>query len=515
MSQIQGNKRIRIFRRGMTLLIIMILVAAAGLAYWLTREKPPTVRTATIGLADITSTMSLTAVIEPGAIQTVTLSQQQQVAAVLVSEGDQVRQGDVLVTFDLDQLQETYDTAKAARKEAQAAVKKLTKMASGQASSGTRQIAALQRQLSGMGGGLESAVSALRGLGKTQPVQLNIDQAALGQAITDLQALDPNDPEAAARQADLTKQLLAAIAVEQNPAWLKQSARLDKSLSSLGNSMEGLFNSLGSAVTLLSGSSAASQLGTLSTQAQTVTQQAIQAEALAKAALDEAIPEIRAEFDGVVAELNAEAGETVGPAATMGVTLSSTATPILILFDNVHPQATLQANRYDASRLAVGQPVTYRLDNKTFSGQVTRKSAIASGTTGSLTSDSSSLPASNLLSGMSSGSLSSEPTLDVTLSLSGSGLTELVIGFNIDAEIQTAQAPSVLALPAEAVRKELGQYYVFVCNDQGVLSRRDFTAGIQSDAMVEVVSGLEPGLRVVLNPGNDLLDGSPVVEQRG
>ncbi len=515
MSQITGNRRIRMFRRGLAIAIIVAIVATVVLAYSLTRQKLPEVRTAVIGTSDISSTISMTAVIEPGATQTVQLNTQQRVEAVFVEVGDFVRAGDILVTFDMAGLEETYDTARDARIQANDAVKKLEQMARSQTSSGAGQLSSMQNKLSGMGSSLSSALSSLRALSSTQPIDLSVDQDAISQVMVALQAIDPNATDAGAQQQALTKQLLAAIQLQQNPAWVKQSNNLSKSLGNLGTSMQGLFNSLGSAMSLLGGSSAASQLSSLSTQAQAVTQQAMQAEALAKAALDDAIPDIRAEFDGVVAELNAEPGELIGPASTMGLTLAATSSPILVIYDNIHPQAKLRANRYDASRLAVGQPVVYHLDDLVFTGQVSRKSAIASSGS-SLSAASSALGAdSSLLSGMSSASgLTSEPMLEVTLSIDGSNPTDLILGFNIDAEIQVASARSVVALPAEAVRKELGQYYVYICNDQNVLERRDFTAGIQSDSMVEVVSGLESGLRVVLNPGNDLQDGGKVRVQQ-
>ncbi len=71
---------------------------------------------------------------------------------------------------------------------------------------------------------------------------------------------------------------------------------------------------------------------------------------------------------------------------------------------------------------------------------------------------------------------------------------------------------NVVGVPATAV-VERGQIRsVFVVED-GTARRRLVTLGESLDGRYEVLSGLEPGDSVVLNPG-DLADGSPVEERR-
>jgi HlyD family secretion protein len=178
---------------------------------------------------------------------------------------------------------------------------------------------------------------------------------------------------------------------------------------------------------------------------------------------------------------------------------------VIVIYDNTRPKAYFQANRFDAAKLAVGMPVIYRQDGRTWTGQITYKGRIASNV------DFSGSASDSLLGGISSVSgLGSEPMIDLEMSIDGEDLTSLTLGFSLDAEIQTATADDVLLLPAESMKKELGEYYVFVVGTDSRLKRRVFKPGIQSDLFAEVREGLQPGEKVVLNPTNDLSDGMAV-----
>jgi hypothetical protein len=279
--------------------------------------------------------------------------------------------------------------------------------------------------------------------------------------------------------------------------------------------------------------------------------QALAAEQSAKQSLEQAVKEIKADFDGVVVDIQAVAGEYTGdisqnglPADLSGTDLTAglsddltanlpegwedslagldldsalgaattTTSRVLVLYDNARPLATFQANRFDSARLSTGMPVVYHQDGVDYHGEITYKSKIAS----SIDVDAAQSSSSLFDSMASAGGLAAEPMLDFEMSLLGDHLTDLTLGFNIEAEILTASADDVLLLPAEALKKELGEYYVYVVEQDMLpggdahLVRKVVVPGIQSDTHAEVLSGLEAGMRIVLNPTNDLTDGMVV-----
>jgi len=72
-------------------------------------------------------------------------------------------------------------------------------------------------------------------------------------------------------------------------------------------------------------------------------------------------------------------------------------------------------------------------------------------------------------------------------------------GFTAEAEIIVADLPDVIAVPVVAVFEEEGRFVCAVRRGEGVV-RREVTLGQGNDRLVEIVSGLEEGEVVLLNP---------------
>jgi multidrug efflux pump subunit AcrA (membrane-fusion protein) len=75
---------------------------------------------------------------------------------------------------------------------------------------------------------------------------------------------------------------------------------------------------------------------------------------------------------------------------------------------------------------------------------------------------------------------------------------------------QAASAPPV-TLPKAAMRTEASGAVVFVVNAEGLAERRAVRPGRARDDRVEVLSGLSPGERVVVESSSPLKDGDRVV----
>jgi HlyD family secretion protein len=519
MSQLTNNRRKRSITRIVVIILVLIIGPAAFLIYNSTRDRTLQVRAAVIESGDITSMMTINTVIHPGSVQKTTISQQ-KVKSVLVKPGDQVKKGDILVTFDLSELQDQLQAAKDARAQAEEAVAKVEELAKTQAGSSQKALQDLQKQISRLSAGLSGATGAISQLGQTIPASLNIQNGLVESVRAKLAEIDPSAPDAQEQIEAVLAMLTAGVQISASTEYQKQLGLLDQSLTKMNSAVTGLLGSLtntSSLTGLLGSGSMSSQLTSLASSAQTAVAQTIQAEKLAQQALDSALESIVAETDGMIAVVNAEPGEYAGTAGTsisspFGSSLSGLGTnqePVIVLYDNTRPKAFFQANRYDSNKIAVGMPVIYHQDGKTWYGKITYKGRIASNA--DLEGENGT---SSLLGDVSSVSgLSSEPVIEVEMSIEGDDLTSLTLGFNLEAEIQTASAQVVLLLPAEAMKKELGKYFVFVIGADSRLIRRVITPGIQSDTYVEIKEGLAAGEKVVLNPTNDLAEGRIVREK--
>ncbi|NLO37626.1 MAG: biotin/lipoyl-binding protein [Clostridiaceae bacterium] len=518
MSQNSMLRRRRAIRRGLVLLLIAVLAVAAILFFYGTRDKTPVVRAAAIGRGDITSIMYLTAQLKPGAIQEVSVGRQ-LVETVAVKVGDQVRQGDTLITFDLSELEEQLEEARRLRQETEDAISQMTGELGDQAASAQKAMQNLQYQINKLSGNIAGSFSALNNLTGLPPYTLSVDQAAIDELTVRLQAVDRDAPDAAGQYEEILRSYGDTVRVVASDDYQKQLDKLRASLNGASSATTGLLSSVANP-DLLTGLTATSGAAGMAQSAQSLLSQAVQAELMAENALNNAVGEIVAEFDGLVAQVNAIPGTYTAPEAAsslngldalsglsgLGGLASGSTTKVLVLYDNVRPVATYQANRYDASRLAVGMPVTYHQEGRDYYGEVSYKSRFATSVDPAGSADS-------LFGGMGGvGGLTSEPALTVDMTVRGDDLSHLVLGFNIDAEVQTAFAQNVLLLPAEAMKRELGVYYVFVLEADGRLRRQPISPGIQSDTHVEVKEGLAEGDRVVLGPANDLTDGILVEE---
>lgn len=520
MSQMNMLQRRRAIRRGLIILLVLCLAVVAAVYVYASRDKAPAVRTAVLENGDITSYMYLTVQIMPGAVQENYVSRQ-LVAAVHVKPGDQVKKGDKLITFDLTELEDQLDEARKYRQEAEDALADMADAAGEQAASSQKALQDLQYQINRLSGNLSGSIAAVGNLAGLQPWLVEVDDARLGELAEQLAAVDRNAPNADEQYRNIISAYSDAVVIGQSEAYQRQLDRLQSNLGGASRSLSALMGSITNP-DLLAALGGASAIGTqvnFASTAQGILAQAVQAEVLAEQALQNAVETITADFDGVVALVGATAGSYTGSATGGGLGtsltdgfagslggLTASQTKVLVLFDNTRPVAAYQANRYDAARLSVGMPVVYRQDGGEYYGQITYKSKFATSV------DPAAASADSILGGMGSVSgLTAEPTLAIEMSIRGDRLTDLVLGFNIDAEIQTAFAQNVLLLPAEAMKRELGQYYVFAVNDDNHIHRLSVTPGIQSDTHIQVLDGLSAGMRVVLSPANDLVDGMAVM----
>ncbi|NLK89075.1 MAG: hypothetical protein GX276_02890 [Clostridiaceae bacterium] len=517
MSKVTNSRKGRAIRRAVAIALIFIVAPASYLAYSLTRDRRPVVRTAAKTTGDITSSMTITAMLRPGSTQK-TLVGRQKVQEVLVRPGDQVKTGDLLITFDISEFETNLETARSAREQAEAAVEKLSTARMEQAEAAQKAIADVQRQLERLSSGLSGATGALNEMLAQNPLSLTVEEGLSQEIAALLAELDPQSEDAARQIDSIVARLATGIRIETSPEYKEQLNAVTGGINRMNSAFESLAGNDQLLALALSGSSADS-IGSLGSSLQSALSTAIQAEVQAELALENAVEAVYADINGVVVAVNAVTGEYTGTQSASGGSLSSlfgsqipaaAGEPVVVIYDNTKPKACFQANRFDAGRLHIGMPVTFRQDEDVFFGRITYKSPVAANVSFE-TSTSGDFFGSSV-SGVSG--LTTEPLLDIEMSLTGDNIDRLVLGFNIEAEIETAAAQNVLLVPAEALRKELGIYFVFVLAEGGHLERREIVPGIQSDLYAEVLTGLTAGERVVLSPTNNLVDGIEVREAK-
>jgi HlyD family secretion protein len=197
----------------------------------------------------------------------------------------------------------------------------------------------------------------------------------------------------------------------------------------------------------------------------------------ARLALDRAV--LTAPFDGVVAQLNLRAGE---PAPTNQ--------PAALLVDTSAYYVDLTVDETDVVRVAVGQPVEFRLDalpDAGITGQVARIS-VAPTVIGQLV------------------------TYQVRVRLDPTD-QPVRIAMSATATIVVDEREEVLTIPNRFIRidRNTGQAFVTIEREPGRFVEVPVQLGVRSETTSEVISGIEPGQRVVLLPRDafDIFSGPP------
>ncbi|MFU8788026.1 MAG: efflux RND transporter periplasmic adaptor subunit [Methylobacter sp.] len=184
---------------------------------------------------------------------------------------------------------------------------------------------------------------------------------------------------------------------------------------------------------------------------------------------------IVAPFDGTVAEINAELGEFITPSPPGIPTL-----PAIDLLDVSCLYVSAPIDEVDAPQIKTGMSACVSLDafsDKRCSGTVSRIAPYV---------------------------LEKEKqarTVEVEVKLTDpKDLNGLLPGYSADIEVLLASKPDALRVPAEAV---LENNRVLLMRPDGLLEERSFKPGLADWNIVEVLSGLNAGDKVVVSVGRE------------
>lgn len=189
---------------------------------------------------------------------------------------------------------------------------------------------------------------------------------------------------------------------------------------------------------------------------------------------------IKADFDGMVTAVNVTEGG-----------YSTVQLPAVTIEDNSNLRVNININQYDVSRISKGQTAVIRFVAKEFKGRVDAVNPVASKVMSATGTD-------TVIKAM----------VDV---LENDGT--LKPGFDVDIDIRVGEKNDTLKIPSEAiVTDKEGRERVYIV-ENGVVRIRNIDTGLSSDIEEEVLSGLNPGEKVILNPSSTLKDGDRVIEK--
>ncbi len=189
--------------------------------------------------------------------------------------------------------------------------------------------------------------------------------------------------------------------------------------------------------------------------------------------LAEAADGIRAEFDGIVTSIDVTEGTNVGIGDKL---LSLDSTSDIVVRSNV--------NKYDIENITVGQTADVRVGKKHYSGKVTRIERMAGADEGE----------------------SNNVGTEITLDAPDDGI---ILGVETKSAVNTADLEDVLLIPEAAINEDENGTYVFV-EKSGKANKVYVEIGVKNGDMAEVISGLNECDKVIWNDTTELTDGQDV-----
>lgn len=508
---------------------VLAVVVLTVVAYMIFKpEEKLAVSTVEVTKQTINETLDTTGTVSTASEQSFTLMNKVKVKTVNVKEGDVVKAGDVLATFDVSSLEtalnekeNNYEKALAAYNKA----KNSSSSASGKINSTKKQIAELEKK-----------IETLKA--KTSTTKPSSTKNGSGVKVSD----------------DLVKRFIK-IAKRFGVEYDEETARkVLTSILSAGSSksdISGLLDNLGkiaggsgsfdmNAFAQMSGGSSAlinaemslvqlkAQLATLELQTndtylsvyKTIYENAQSEYQKALNQTNEMKKGWIASEKGLVSEVNIKVGETVETQTVVdgkNVDISSIISSVSSGIDvskmissffgsdkvgikvlNYPLVADISLSKYDVLDVSVNQEVSVKsANNEIHDGRVSYVGAVA-------TSTGSSLDLNSIMTG--SGSSNTIPA-QVTIE---DGDKSFIVGTDVDISIITDTQENALVVPVEAIIIDGSDVYVYAYNkDKSTAVKKKVTLGISNDTYYQVLSGVSEG-DVLIKNTSGLEDGAKV-----
>lgn len=508
---------------------VLAVVVLTVVAYMIFKpEEKLAVSTVEVTKQTINETLDTTGTVSTASEQSFTLMNKVKVKTVNVKEGDVVKAGDVLATFDVSSLEtalnekeNNYEKALAAYNKA----KNSSSSASGKINSTKKQIAELEKK-----------IETLKA--KTSTTKPSSTKNGSGVKVSD----------------DLVKRFIK-IAKRFGVEYDEETARkVLTSILSAGSSksdISGLLDNLGkiaggsgsfdmNAFAQMSGGSSAlinaemtlvqlkAQLATLELQTndtylsvyKTIYENAQSEYQKALNQTNEMKKGWIASEKGLVSEVNIKVGETVETQTVVdgkNVDISSIISSVSSGIDvskmissffgsdkvgikvlNYPLVADISLSKYDVLDVSVNQEVSVKsANNEIHEGRVSYVGAVA-------TSMGSSLDLNSIMTG--SGSSNTIPA-QVTIE---DGDKSFIVGTDVDISIITDTQENALVVPVEAIIIDGSDVYVYAYNkDKSTAVKKKVTLGISNDTYYQVLSGVSEG-DVLIKNTSGLEDGAKV-----
>lgn len=475
-------------------IVIILFVILRIVSCALSSDPGAIVTTTNAYRGDIQESISTSGTVESGEVKAVFSSVNGKISDVMVKPGDLVEAGDLLISFDMEDMERSLEQAALQHTASSASYQGImadNSKSQSKLSEANVNLAVLEQQIADHTAYLKKLQAELsrskRETGNAlaaEAYHLSSRQAELESELANLTggAADgqPADPKDAARVQAIRKELQELVSqMAQNN--YQQSvalnsdyvAELEEKIAEVQESIAG-FEEYKMEMESQKSSSEMSVLSSYDKQQYAANNDlANLTYEEARRQYNEAERGIVAGFAGVVTECSAVPGAAV-----------SENMQLLTLKSSENVLVTFQASRSDVEKLKVGQAVDVTVSGHSYQGEVSRISHAASRNE------------------------SNTPMVGVEVQLLDPD-ENIILGLDARLTIYTQKAENALLIPVEAVNSDREGDFLYVV-ENGVVVKRPIVCGISSDIYTEVTEGITEEDQVILMSYTTLEEGMAV-----
>lgn len=467
--------------------IVIVIAALAVLALLAMRgcsgDRPAAVTVTNPIRGDLQERIETSGAIKAGQVRVLFAPSGGRLARVCAALGDEVKQGDVLIEYDGDSLDREFRQAALQQEKSSAGYGgALSENARNQAllAEADTNLAVLEQQIADNKAYLKQLQSALSKSQRDTANALADESYDLNREIADLEeemaALDPSDSGYAEKEKKL-KKLRSSLS---RNAYLQQAAgssdyeaEMEEEIQTVQERIAAYEDYKARMQSQKSGSEAAvmDSYDKASYEADKELAQIAYAEA--EKAYYSAKSGLRAEFDGIVTELDAVEGATVAEG-----------TRLLVLESSGDVVVSFNASRQDVARLEVGQRAEVNVSGRIYSGTVSKIDRMAS------------LNASNT------------PMVGAQVHIDEPD-DGIILGLEAKLTVYTRAVEDALIVPVEAVNADRDGDFLYAV-ENGVIVKKPVVCGISSDVCTEIREGITQNDQIVLGYFGSIEEGMAV-----
>ena len=447
-------------RKKVVALIVVAVIIIVSVAVWAATKKnkktdaaPVMPTTTSVQKGNIEQRVTASGTVQAADEYSIFIELSQEVKEVFAEVGDYVEEGQLLVTYDIDDDKKDLEN----------------------------KVTSAQITLDNANLELENIVKPADG---TELLDLKTKVVSAEQALTEAQkAIDDNEKDIADAKEDLdySKQMLDMGGISQS-----EYDTAEKTYNDLVENKETLEDNLESAqlaletanLNLENGQNRLNDSATMNSY-----QKQLNTVETAKTNLEEAQDDLSKLTEATYSPIS---GTIIESSAVEGQMLTDS-TAIMKIADLTNLDVLAYVSEYDIAKIAVGQDVELTSDgieDKIYHGTVTKIEPTAE--------------SQSTISG-------SETVVPVLVHLTDND--DLIKpGMEFDMEFITVSLQDTDYIPISAVMAdtETDGHYVYIVNDEGVIERRDIEIGVSDDMNIQVVSGLTADDVIVESPDSNM-----------